>query len=106
MSDDERQSVGMLRANVNVVNIDAIDRRYKLGQGVEPGFDLPPVVVGSPIAHELLQSCEWCALRLVLDRLLIGPSCGGDAPTEIDEIRFGNVDAEGANSIVGRGGQL
>ncbi len=55
VGDDEGQRIVMLRANVNEVNIQTVDLGDELRQGVQPRLDLPPVVIGLPIAHELLQ---------------------------------------------------
>src|SRR6185312_2636891 len=52
--DDHWHGVRMSRADVDEVNIHTIDRRHELGQGIELGFALLPVVIGAPIAHELL----------------------------------------------------
>ena len=53
MRDDERQCVLMLRANVNEMNIKAVDLGDELREGVEPSFHLAPVVFRRPIAREL-----------------------------------------------------
>src|SRR5262245_48961280 len=89
----------MTRANVDEVNVHVIDRCHELREGVELGLTLSPVVVRSPITHQLLQSCELDALRLVVDRLSVGPSRGGDASAEIGEIRLRNIDAERADGF-------
>ena len=68
---------------------------------------LTPVVVRSPIAHQLLEFCELHTLRLIINRLSVGPARGGDAPAEIDELLVRYVDTEGTNGIACRfGGQL
>ena len=45
-------------------------------------------------------------LRSVVHGLLIRPAGRGDAPAEISELRFRNIDAEGANGITGRRGDF
>ena len=69
------------------------------GRAFSFASDLAPVVVRAPVAHQLLQLRELHALRLVGDGLPVGPSRGGDAPAQIDEIFLRNIDAEGANGI-------
>ena len=73
---------------------------HELRQGVELRLGLAPVVFGPPVAHELLQLGELYALRPVTDRLPVGPPRRGDAPAQIDELLFRNVDAEGADRVV------
>jgi hypothetical protein len=89
----------MTRADVNEVNVHVIDRCHELRQGVELGLGLPPVVVRSPITHQPLQFCELYSLRLVVDRLSIGPSRGGDASAKVNELRFWKIDAERADCV-------
>ena len=98
--DDDRERIRMTRADVNEVNVDAIDRRYELRKGIELGLGFTPVVVRSPIPHHFLEFCELHALRPVIDRLPIRPSRGNDAPAEIDELIVRNVDAERADCAV------
>ena len=93
--------------DVNEVNVDAVDLGHEHGQRVQPRLDLAPVVVGAPVADHLLEFRELRALRPVIDGLLVRPARGGDAPAQIDELLFRNVDAEGADGVAGgRSGQL
>ena len=87
----------MTRAHVDEVNVHAIDRRDELGKGVELRFCLAPVVVRPPVSHELLERRELHALRGVVDGLALGPARGRNAPTEIDELFFRNIDVERTN---------
>ena len=86
----------MTRANVDEVDIEFVDLGDELRQGIELRFDLAPVVVSAPIADQLLQFCELHALRPVVDRLLVRPSRGGDAPAQVENGLFGNTNGEGA----------
>jgi hypothetical protein len=99
MGDDHRQSIGMLRADVDEVNVHVIDRCHELRQGVELGLGLPPVVIHPPVPHERLQLCQLHALRLIGDRLAVGPARGGDASAEIDELLVRNGDVKGPNRV-------
>jgi hypothetical protein len=111
MRHDQRQSIGMLRADVNEVNVHAVDRCHELRQGVELGLGLSPVVAGAPILDERLQLRQLYALRLVIDRLAIRPPCFGDAPTKVFERRLRDADGEGPDRAifsrtgVGQGGK-
>ena len=103
---DERQRVLVLRADVDEVNVDSVDLGQEHGERVQPRLHLAPVVGGAPVAHHLLELPELRPLRSVVDGLLIRPAGRGDAPAEISELRFRNIDAEGADGITGgRGDQ-
>jgi hypothetical protein len=93
----------MGRADVNEVNVDAVDPGYELRQSIELGFRLAPVVAGAPMLDERLELRELDALRLVSNRLLVGPPCRRDPAAEIIEPLVWNVDAEGADcGVFGR----
>ena len=79
MRHDQRQGVRDARADVDEVDVHAVDRRHELRQGVELGFGLSPVVAGAPILDERLELRELYALRLVIDRLPVGPARVRDA---------------------------
>ena len=55
MGDDDGQGIRMTGADVNEVNVEPVDRRDELRQGIELRLQLPPVVVRAPVANELLQ---------------------------------------------------
>ena len=63
--DDHRQRIFMLRANVNEMNVEPVDLGDELRQGVELRLALAPVVIGRPIARELLHRRELHALRFI-----------------------------------------
>src|SRR5919112_4183128 len=75
-------------------------------QGFQLRLDLAPVVICGPVAREFLHRRELHTLGLIGDGLLFGPLRVRDAATEVEEILFGNVDAEGADSGLGHGGLL
>src|SRR5215211_3012125 len=87
----------MLRANVNEVNVQPVDLGHELRQGVQPRLDLAPVVLGRPVARELLHRRERHTLRLICDGLLFGPLRGLDPSTEVVEGLLRNVDVEGTD---------
>ena len=93
----------MLRADVNEVNVHAIDRRHELRQGVELGLGLAPVVAGAPILDERLELRELYALRLVIDRLPVGPARLRDAMAEVVERFIRDMNLKGPDRrVVGR----
>ena len=79
------------------VNVDPVDLRHELRQGIQLRLRLAPVVVRAPVAHELLQLRQLHALRPIGDGLLVGPPRCGDAPAEIDERRLRNLNLERAD---------
>ena len=85
-------------ADVNEVNVEPVDRCYELWKRVQFGFNLPPVVMGAPLADECLDSRELHALVSVIHCLLVGPPRRRDSVVELDERRFRNVDPEGRNA--------
>jgi hypothetical protein len=97
----------MTRSDVDEVNVHVIDRCHELRQGVEFGLGLSPVVVRSPITHQILEFCEVFALRPIIDRLSVWPSRRQHAPAEIDELLLRYVDdAERTDGIACGRGQL
>ncbi len=86
--DDHRQRIGIFRANVDEVNVEAIDFGDELRQRVQPGFDFAPVIVGRPITCEFLHGCELHALRRVGHRFPLRPPGGLDASLQVNELRF------------------
>ena len=58
MRDDDRQRIRMLRTDVDEVNVQPIDIGDKLRQGVQPPFELAPVVSRGPVAREFLHRRE------------------------------------------------
>lgn len=55
MRDNDGQRIVVLRANVKEVNVQSVDLGDELRQGVELRLHLPPVVIGLPVADELLE---------------------------------------------------
>ena len=104
---DQRQGVFVLRADVDEVDVQPVDLGDEVRHGVEPRLDLAPVVVGLPVAQDLLDGLERHALRKIGDGLLLGQPGLRQAAAQVGQLRLRNVDAEGSNGIgCGRGGQL
>ena len=61
--DDQRQRVRVARADVDEVDVDPVDRRHELREGIELRLGLAPVIAGAPIADEFLELRQLRALR-------------------------------------------
>ena len=95
--DNHRKRIGVFRTNVDEVNVQPVDRRHELRQGVQPSFDLTPIVICPPVAREFLNRRELHALRCIRYRFLLRPFRRSDASAEIDKLLVRNVEAEGTD---------
>ena len=95
--DDDRQRIRVLRLNVDEVNVQPVDLGDEIRQGIEARLDLAPVVLRRPIARERLHGRELHALRCVGDRFAFGPDGRLDAPAQLPELGFRNIDAKRTN---------
>jgi len=71
--DDQRQRVLVLGADMNEMDVEPVDLGYEIGQAVQFRLALAPVVVAAPVAREVLHHRKRHALRVVGDRLALGP---------------------------------
>jgi hypothetical protein len=92
--DDHRQGVVVLRADVNEMNIEPVDLGDEVRQGVQLRLALAPVVLFPPIGREVLHRGEPHPLRIILDRFPLRPPCRVDAPAQIDQLLFWDIDLE------------
>ena len=69
--DDQWQRVFMLGPDVDEVDVQPVDFGDEVRYGVEPLLDLAPVILGLPVAQNLLDGLERHALREIGDRLLL-----------------------------------
>ena len=74
--DEERQRILVLRANVNEMDVQAVDLGDEVRQGLQLLLALAPVVLVRPVARECLHRRELRALRLIVDGLLLGAARG------------------------------
>jgi hypothetical protein len=81
--DDERQRILVRGADVDEVDVQSVDLGDELREGVQPGLTRAPVVVGHPVAGELLDHGQRHALGLICDGLFLGPVRGRDAPPKV-----------------------
>jgi hypothetical protein len=103
MRHDEGQGDEVPRSHVDEMDVDVIDCRHELRQGIGLRFRLRPVVVCAPVAHERLQRFQLDALRSIRHGFAVRPPRGGDAPAEVIELGLGYVNGEGADrAIFGR----
>ena len=77
---DQRQRVLVRRADLDEVDVHAVDLGDELRQRVQPLRDAPEVVLVEPVATEGLSSRELDALRAVGNELLAWPARRGNAP--------------------------
>ncbi len=101
---DQRQRVGMRRADVDEVDIHPVDLGRELRQRVEFGLHLAPVVVGCPVADEFLNRRQLHTLRPICDQLLVGPAVRGDTAAQVGERLVGHVDVERMDIGMGHAG--
>src|SRR3954471_18062041 len=64
------------------------------GRAFSRASHFEPVVLGRPVAGELLHGRERRALRVIVDRLALGPPGRVDAPAQLGQVVLGNLDAE------------
>jgi hypothetical protein len=102
MRHDQRQRVLVTRPDVDEVDVEPVEVRHELRQGIQPRLELPPVIAAAPVAHEFLDLGQLGTLGLVSDGLLIGPARRSDAPPQIGQVR--HVDFERADARIGHGG--
>ena len=98
--DDDRQRILMFRTNVDEMNVESIDLGDELRQGVQPRFDLAPVVACRPIAGEFLHRRELYALRCIRYRFPLGPPGRFDTPSQFDELRFRHMQTKRTNGVL------
>ena len=96
--DDQRQRVLVLGADVDEMNVQPVDLGHEVRQGVQLRLARAPVVVRPPVAREVLHHREPHALRVVGDRLALGPPGRVHAPAQIGELRLGKTDLKRADS--------
>ena len=93
----------MLGADVDEVDVQIVDFGDEIRYGVEPRLDLAPVVIGLPIAQNLLDGLERHALRMIRDRLTFRQARPRQALTEIGKGRLREVDMERTDRVPGGG---
>jgi hypothetical protein len=103
MRHDQRQRILVPRLDVDEVDVHPIDLRRELRQRVQSRLALAPVVLGRPVAGELLHRGELHALRAIVDELLRRQARRLDPVSQLSELLFGNLDLE--RTYIGLGGR-
>ena len=97
VGDDERQRVLVRRANVDEVDLDAVDLGDEVRQGREPLLEGAPVVSGRPVASERLDRVQVHALHRI--RLAIGPPGRFDPAAQVGQVLVGDFESELADRL-------
>ena len=100
VGDDQRKRILLARPDVDEMNVEPVDVRHELREGIQLRFCLAPIVICRPVVRELPHRRELHALGLICDRLAVRPPGRRDPSAEIEERLFRNVDAERADCIV------
>src|SRR5580704_1158624 len=99
VGDDKRQCIFVLRANVNEMNIEAVDFGDELRKSVQSPFNLAPVVLFRPILRNLLHCVELNALRCIPNQFLLRPSNRANSTTQFSKFRFRHMHMKRANGV-------
>jgi hypothetical protein len=83
--DDHWQRIVVRRPHVNEMNVESVDLGDEVRKRVEPGLAPPPVVVGGPMARELLNRRELDPLGLIGDSLPFWLLGRVDPPPQLPE---------------------
>src|ERR671917_373158 len=84
------------------VDVQPVDLGGEVRDGVQPRLALAPVVLGRPVAREVLHERERHALRVVLDGLPLGKARRAEARPQVLEFRVGDLDLEGSDRRLAR----
>ena len=93
----QRQRVVVRRADVDEVDVEAVDLGEVLVEPVEHGLAGPPVVRVGPVLRDLPHVRERDPLRPVVDHLSVAPARAVQPVAEVGEIGVGDGDGERAD---------
>jgi hypothetical protein len=94
---EQRQGVLVGRADVGELDVEPVDLGDELGQCVQRGFGLAPVVAAAPVLDERAELGQLDPLGPVVDRLPVRPPRGRDAPAQVVDLLLWDFDTEGAD---------
>ena len=94
---DQRQRVLVRRLHVDEVDVQPVDLGLELRQRVQSRFAPAPVVLGRPVAGELLDRRQLHALGPIGDELLGRPASRLDAAAQLFDLALRDVDSERAD---------
>jgi hypothetical protein len=92
VGEDQRQRLGVRRADVEAVDAQAVDLRAKGTEVVQPRLDHPPVVAVRPVRAQVLHVGPRDALRPVLHRLRLRPAGATEPLAQVVEVGLGDGD--------------
>src|SRR5215510_2945663 len=83
---------------MNEVNNETVDVGYEVRDCFEFRLAFAPVVIGAPIARELLHRGELHALRPIENRFALRPLSGVDASAQVGKFGIGKIELKRTNS--------
>ena len=92
----------LFRTNVDEMNVQPVDLRDELRQGVQPRFDLAPVVTPSANSARVPHRRELHALRCIRYDFPRRPLRRGDPPAQVRQRLIGRMEPERADCAVFR----
>src|SRR4029077_9728327 len=95
----DRQSILVLRSDVNEVDPETVNLRTKLRQPIQSALNTTPTVASAPVLNELLCSWQRHALGPVRYRSFVRPANSGKSPFQIVERRLRHVHSEGCEVL-------
>src|SRR5689334_5381979 len=84
----------LMSADVDEVDVHAVDLGDELRQRVHPLVDAPEVVIVQPVATEGLQGRELDALRAVGNKLFAWPARRSNTPAQVVDLLLRKRDVE------------
>ena len=84
------------------MDIEPVDLRDELGERIQLGLELAPVIIRGPVVDELLYLRQLRALGAIADGLIGGPAGHRHTAAELLERLLRDVDPEGANAVISR----
>jgi hypothetical protein len=91
---DQRHRVLVRRLHVDEVDVNPVDLGRELRDRIQFRLALAPVVIGCPVAGELLDHRRLHALRPIGDEIRRRPARHGDTPLKVGDFFAGHVDPE------------
>jgi hypothetical protein len=86
------------------MDVQPVDLGQELREGVELRLARAPVVVGHPVARELLDHGERHALGFIRDGLFLGPVRGSDPSAKVVQLLLRHIDVEWTDVVGGHDG--
>lgn len=81
------------------MNVEAINLGLKLAQRIQPRLAGPPIIMVPPMLDQRANIRQLCALAPIVDQLCLGPARAINPLVQIDQIRLGNIEGKGVDSV-------